>query len=145
MSMEIKCIIYTAGIIKDNSKLIRNIPAKYKKIFAHHMTIKFGGFDEISLPNYIGKKFTFIANKLYSDENAIALTGYITNREIAKFMKSINQKAHITIATSDNVQPVYSNELIKTKSFVKINKIKIKMQAGALCIVENNNAKWIFK
>lgn len=141
---KIKSIIYTAGIVKNNAELLKNIPEKYKNIYAHHMTIQFGNFEGIQLPEYIGKKFTFVADKMFSDENAIALTGYITNREIKKLMKGINQKAHITIATANDTKPVYSNELIKTKSFVKIDKIKIKMQAGAFVVIENDSTKWVF-
>ena len=116
---KIKFIIYTAGIIKNNDKLIKDIPEKYKNIFAHHMTIQYGNFEGNNLPEYIFKNFTFIATKMFSDENAIALTGYITNREIKKLMKGINQKAHITIATANDTKPVYSNELIQAKSFKK--------------------------
>lgn len=140
----IKTIIYTAGVIVNNNNLIKDIPPYYSTVYAHHMTIQYG-FDTTELPDYIGKEFTFVADKKYSDENAIALTGSINEAEIKNIMNMNNQHAHITIATANGTKPVYSNELIKSESFVNINKINIKMKAGAYVIFDDGKKDWVFE
>lgn len=105
------------------------------------MTIKFGGID--TLPDFIGEEINFTADKIYKDDNGIAITGFIDNSEIKNLMKSNNQHAHITICTASGVKPVYSNTLISQVDGSKI-KLNVKMKVGAFCIFEDGSKGWIY-
>ena len=140
INKQIKNIIYVAGIVKNDSDLKKLVQPGYDNIFCHHMTIKYGGMEE--LPDFIGKQINFTADKIYKDDNGIAITGIIDDSVIQNFMKQSNQHAHITICTASGVKPVYSNTLISRSKGQNIN-LNVKLKVEAFCVFENGSKGWI--
>lgn len=142
MSKNIKEIIYLAGVVVNNSRLLKLVKENYPNIYCHHMTIKYGNISE--LPDFIGKEFNFIANKIYKNDQAIAITGTLNNSDIQKMMNENNQHAHVTICTAVNVKPVYSNTLIQEAKGKRIKR-HVKMKVGAFCSFDDGTTDWVFR
>jgi len=140
---KIKNIIYTAGVIIDNTPdRVFNYNAWPNK-YVDHMTIQYGGLKK--KPAYIGKLFTFIATHAVSDEKGVAWLGHIDDKTIEKKMKEIGQHAHVTLFTAEGVGPVYSNELMKTAQWHKLARpVAIKMMAGMFVAYEDGSTGWEF-
>ena len=142
MNKKIKEIIYLAGVVTDNYALLNLVEEGYPNVYCHHMTIKFGGIDE--LPEFIGAKFNFVSNAIYKDESAIAITGKIDNSQVREMMNKNNQHAHITICTASGVKPVYSNVLIQTEEGEKFE-TRVPMIVGAFCVFEDGTKDWVYE
>lgn len=81
--------------------------------FAHHITLKFKPSAKmIHQLNYhhLNQTVNFTATYLYADEKGQAITVQFDDEDIANLCH--NRHPHITIATTTNVPPAYSNELI---------------------------------
>lgn len=140
--MKIKDIIYTAAVIQDRS-LISEEFFTHPIRFAHHCTIKFGNIEEI--PDFVGTKVNFIAEKFYNDSKASALLGYLDNESLRDIMRANNQNAHITISCEPNVKPVYSNELIlNSRPIRSVSNLIIPCLVGAYCSFYEHKPEWIF-
>lgn len=142
MNKNIKEIIYIAGVVTNNTELLKLVEEGYPNTYCHHMTIKYGNIDE--LPEFIGAKFNFNSNLIYKDVSAIAITGNIDNSSVKDMMNKNNQHAHITICTAEGIKPVYSNVLIKTEEGEEL-KIKVPMIVGAFCIFEDGTKDWVYE
>ncbi len=139
----IKSIIYTAGVIVDDTydKVVND--KNWAKKYVHHMTIQFGGFTE--KPNYLGTSFNFIATHVVEDEKGKAWIGGIDDPIISKKMTELSQCAHITLFTDAETKPVYSNELINKAEHIPLEEpIVIKMLAGAFVAYEDGTTGWEF-
>ena len=139
---KIEKIIYLAGVVIDNSKLLELVDPKYPNIYCEHMTIQFGNIFE--LPSFIGTKFDFLVGKIFKDENGIAITGIPENETILNLMFENKQRAHITICTAENIKPVYSNTLITNTKGKKLNNLMIKMRVGAYCVFTDGSKGWVY-
>lgn len=142
MNKNIKEIIYIAGVVTNNTELLKLVEDGYPNVYCHHMTIKYGNITE--LPEFIGAKFNFNSNLIYKDVSAIAITGKIDNSSVKDMMNKNNQRAHITICTADGIRPIYSNVLIKTEEGEELN-IKVHMIVGAFCIFEDGTKDWVYE
>lgn len=124
---KIQKIIYLAGVVLDNSNIRKLINYKMSNIYCHHMTIKYGNISY--LPKELGLTFNFIADKVYFNDKAVAISGNIDSEIIKKIMKDCNQIPHITICTANEISPVYSNILLKIgHNFTYHNKISLKFR-----------------
>lgn len=142
MNKNIKEIIYIAGVVTNNTELLKLVENGYPNVYCHHMTIKYGNITE--LPDFIGVKFDFVSNAIYKDESAIAITGKAYNSKVKKMMKENNQHSHITICTAEGIKPVYSNVLIQTEVGEEL-KIKVQMRVGAFCVFEDGSKDWLYE
>lgn len=140
--MNIKKIIYVAGVIIEDVEV--TVPYGYPNYFFHHMTIQFG-FTDVDLPDYIGEEFNFIVDAEYSNDKAIALSGYADNEAIANVMEENSQLPHVTVATADGIKPVYSNELLHVGTRNEVAIDTIKMKAGAFVVFDNDTTGWVFE
>ena len=139
----IKKIIYTAGVIIDNSNISSLVSIQYENVYCHHMTIQYGNIEQ--LPNNLGQEINFISKTLVYDNNAMALIGSTNNDKINKNMSLINQIPHIIIYTATGIKPVYSNNLIKSKSSIRSSmELIIPMKIGAFVLYIDNTTDWIF-
>lgn len=138
----IKGIIYLAGVVTDNSSLLKLVEENYPNIYCHHMTVKYGNIGE--LPNCLGIEFNFIGTAIYKDENAIAVVGFPGNNIIQTMIEQNNQQAHITICTAENIKPVYSNSLIQ-RARGKNTGMVVPMKFGAFCVFDDNTTGWVFE
>ena len=143
--------IYVAGVIvsKLPSWLVA-VKKDYDKVYAHHMTVKFGdiGEEELSL---LGRKIKFCAESFAADEKAFALKGSLSSEDedIAELMKNNGQLAHVTMFTSEGTPPVYSNELLRRaeeEGLIEALPLKfdIEMEVGAFAAYDDGTTGWIF-
>jgi len=93
-----------------------------KKVFAHHMTIKFKPSDEEVEQLPIGEPATLRVIGWAADEQGQAVL-------VQPSVPSSNKHPHITVAT-DGTSPVYSNKLL-AKGFTKVNGPTLKGTVGA--------------
>ena len=136
-------IIYTAGVIVDDTyDKVLNCNEWANK-YVDHMTIQFGGLTE--RPEYIGRELNFMATHVVSDDKGMAWIGYIDDSEIAEKMKKLRQHAHITLFTAEGVKPMYSNELIQTAEHCELGKpVAVKMIAGMYVVYGDGSTGWEF-
>ena len=84
---------------------------QYEKTFCDHLTLAFGreilDFDE----GLIGQKATVSSNVISFDNKCIAL---VVDREQVKEMGVHNEHPHITLATTIDTKPVYSNTMLQS-------------------------------
>ena len=135
-------IIYTAGVIIDDTynKVVND--KNWANKYVDHMTIQFGGLTE--KPSYIGDEFNFIATHVVEDEKGKAWIGHVENNlVILTKMQELGQHAHITLFTADGVKPVYSNELIQKVDPIELEEpITVKMQAKMFVAYEDGMTGW---
>lgn len=141
--MNIKRIIYVAGVVMDDKDLVKLIDSNMPNKFCHHVTLKFGNIDK--LPSFIGKEFDFESVALVKDDKAIVLAGYIPDNEVEDYMIDADDKhgAHITICTAEGVKPVYSNELLIYGDH-EAHYVTIPCRVGAFVVFEDDNTGWVF-
>ena len=141
--MNIKRIIYVAGVVTDDKDLVKLIDSNMPNKFCHHVTLKFGNIDK--LPSFIGKDFDFESVALVKDDKAIALAGYIPDNEVEDYMIDADDKhgAHITICTAEGVKPVYSNELLIYGDH-EAHYVTIPCRVGAFVVFEDDSTGWVF-
>lgn len=141
--MNIKRIIYVAGVVMDDKDLVKLIDNNMPNKFCHHVTLKFGNIDK--LPSFIGKEFVFESVVLVKDEKAIALAGYIPDNEVEDYMIDADDKhgAHITICTAEGVKPVYSNELLIYGDH-EAHYVTVPCRVGAFVVYEDDSIGWVF-
>ena len=138
-----KKIIYIAGVITDKDTTADNFDVSYfENKFFHHMTIQFGVTE---LPSFMGREFEFEINRMYVDNAACAVTGKVLDKEIEDFMHSVGQVAHVTVATSEGVKPVYSNTLIANELPLSVKPVRIKMKVGAFIVNDDDTTSCIFE
>ena len=97
--------------------------AVYPKVFCHHVTIIYGvSEDDPRVKELIKIKDLAIKGKeIYKDENGQALSvdmalDFVSLDKKQKELLTENgrkQNYHVTISTQKDIQPVYSNELLK--------------------------------
>ena len=143
MNKKIARIIYTAGVITDDTyDKVMNCNEWANK-YVNHMTIQFGKLTE--RPDYIGREFNFMATHVVSDDKGMAWIGYIDDSEITEKMNELGQHAHITLFTAEGVKPVYSNELIQTAEHCELDKpVIVKMLAGMFVAYDDGTTGWEF-
>lgn len=139
---EISKIIYIAGVVLDNSKLLELIEQGYPNVYCEHMTIQYGNI--FNLPEFLGMEFNFKIDKLFKDKNAIAVTGIPDNQIIQDLMNKNRQHPHITICTAKDIKPVYSNTLINICTADKLIDLNIKMKVEAYCIFKDGSKGWVY-
>ncbi len=138
-----KKIIYIAGVITDKDTTADNFDVSYfENKFFHHCTVKFGVSE---LPAFLGREVEFEVTGMHVDEAACALTGNILDKEIRDYMDANGQVAHITVATSEGVKPVYSNTLIANVEAIPVKPVRIKMKVGAFVVNDDDSTSWIFE
>jgi hypothetical protein len=99
-------IEYTALFIDNPEKLLQMFPAKHSKVFAHHST---NWYKPTSIDGLeTGKKGLLKIIGQTHDDKAFAL--------LVENVKSKNKYPHITISCAENIEPVYSNELLDNAS-----------------------------
>lgn len=109
---------YIGAVLDKKSKksLKEKIPPLYVKERYHHMTIAYMPKNEIfnKYKKYIGKNIKLNING-YCFDNKIQAA-------MVKTKLSENNIPHITLSCKKNVDPVYSNTMLKNKSnYKKIN------------------------
>lgn len=98
-------------------KLLACVEPKHPKVFAEHLTLRFGiGEDMIPKDHLIGDKLTIECYGWAHDEKGQAVL--CTNRGL-EFLLAPEQIPHITISCSDDTTPKYSSELLANKESVK--------------------------
>ncbi|MBX4198447.1 hypothetical protein KW782_03885 [Candidatus Parcubacteria bacterium] len=117
-------IIYTGAFLskEEREKILARIQPRHKNIFAHHLTIKFRPTEEDMKHVEIGKTISLKVVGVVEDDKAQAL---VTETDI-----SGNEHPHITLSTAEGVEPVYSNELLKTTKAQSIEPFTITATAG---------------
>lgn len=84
---------------------------QYTKTFCDHLTLAFGkevlDFDE----ELFGQSVTLSSNTIAFDHKCIAL---VVDREYVQEMGVHNEHPHITMATTSDTKPVYSNVMIQS-------------------------------
>ena len=138
---QIEKIIYVAGVVTDNNSLKKLVNSNMPNIYCHHMTIKFGGLDDI--PSYNGIETIFIVERVFFNDSAIAVSGYVNDSLIAKVMNINNQHAHITVCTNQGVAPVYSNTLLEVGDSIEFHDV-VKMKVGTFVAFTDGTTGWIF-
>lgn len=136
-----KNIIYVAAVLTADN--VDWEPAHANKHY-HHVTLAYGNVDV--LPNFIGQKVTFVADRYYCNEKGEAVTGKFTEQEINDYAAEHGQKLHCTISCADGIQPVYSNELIK-KYFgehLEDEYEYLDCKVGAFVKYDDGSTGWIF-
>lgn len=117
---------YIGAVLDEKSKknLKEKIPPLYVKERYHHMTIAYMPKDEIfnKYKKYIGKDIKLNING-YCFDNKIQAA-------MVKTKLSENDIPHITLSCKKNIDPVYSNTMLKNKpNYKKINlKVKCKIE-----------------
>lgn len=141
--MNIKRIIYVAGVVMDDKDLVKLVDNKMPNKYCNHVTLKFGNIDK--LPSFIGKEFDFESVALVKDDKAITLAGYIPDDEVEDYMIDGDDKhgAHITICTADGVKPVYSNELLIYGDH-EAHYVTVHCRVGAFVVFEDDSTGWVF-
>ena len=138
-----KKIIYIAAVITDSTISAENFDvSQFPNKYFHHCTVKFGVSE---LPAFIGREVEFEVTGMHVDEAACALTGKILDKEIKDYMDANGQVAHITVATSEGVAPVYSNTLIANVEAIPVKPVRIKMKVGAFVVNDDDSTSWIFE
>ena len=140
--MNVKKVIYIAGVIQSGAVAEDFDVSHFENKFFDHMTIKFG---VESMPAFLGREFQFEINQMFFDNAACAVTGKVLDKEIEDFMATVGQHAHITVATSTGVRPVYSNILIENEEPVSVKPVIVNMKVGAFCVFEDDSTGWIFE
>ena len=105
------------------------------------MTVEFGGLDNI--PSYNGIEIEFVCEKVFFNESAVAVSGYVNDPLIAKVMNINNQHAHITVCTNQGVAPVYSNTLLEIGDSIEFHDV-VKMKVGSFVSFTDGTTGWIF-
>ncbi len=107
-------VIYTAAFIskQEREKILSMFPVKHGNVFADHMTIKYNPSEEDMLDFKVGDKVTLSVVGIAEDENGQAL--------VISDETSPTGRSHITLSTSGDTPPVYSNELIEKKGFKEL-------------------------
>lgn len=141
--MNIKRIIYVAGVVMNDKDLVKLIDNKMPNKYCNHVTLKYGNVKE--LPSFIGKYFNFESVALVKDDKAIALAGYIPDNEVEDYMIDADDKhgAHITICTAEGVKPVYSNELLIYGDH-EAHYVTVPCRVGAFVVYEDDSIGWVF-
>lgn len=147
---QITKIIYTAGVVldvEDMAAAMYSVKKCFKNIYAHHMTIQFGGL--AVLPDYIGKEITFVSTRWFEDDKASTLAGYVVkcddSLDVIKTLSMLRQNPHITLATASDIKPVYSNELLKSNDYVHIYPISVRLKVGAFCEFADGTTGWVYE
>jgi hypothetical protein len=103
--------IYWAVKLTAQSKehLLNKISQRHSKIYGEHMTLVFNPTDEqnAQLEKEIGRIVKMKVITAASDSKGQAV-GVLSDLK-----RLDNEQAHITISCADEVEPVYSNELMK--------------------------------
>lgn len=107
-------VIYWAVLLDNASKgkLLAAFPPKHAKVYAEHMTIVFGPTkeDNDELEPLLGKSVNLLVLAHYFDEKGQAVV-------VSGFDRLDGEMPHVTISTSPDTKPVYSNKLIHSNSF----------------------------
>ena len=139
--MNIKRIIYVAAVVNNPCQLNEFIDNKMPNKYCHHVTLKFGGIDE--LPSFLGKEVAFIGDlKAYNDK-AVAIIGDIADDEISNYVGD-DHVQHITVCTAADVKPVYSNNLLDEGYCEFIDDVVVPCRVGAFVVFEDDSTGWIF-
>ena len=138
---QIEKVIYVDGVITDNTSLKKLVNKTMPNTYCHHMTIKFGGLDDI--PSYNGIEIEFVCEKVFFNKSAVAVSGYVNDPLIAKVMNSNKQHAHITVCTNQGVAPVYSNTLLEVGDSIEYHDV-VKMKIGTFVAFTDGSTGWIF-
>ena len=149
MEKQIKKIIYTA-IVFEKDPFSRTFEKqigvdKYINHYCHHVTVKFG-FPDTVLPEYIGEYAEFEILEIRRDENAIAGFGRVTigPNSLREALKDVNQ--HITIATAENIKPVYCKDMEgKTVHVYQWPYFQAYGRCGAFCVFNDDSTGWVFE
>ncbi len=93
------------------------IPADWKR-YCHHMTVRFKPTDDGQLPVF-GEDVTLVVTEIYADDKGVCVRvePNTNNRELHM---PPDQIPHVTVATAPGVSPVYSNELLRKGSGLKM-------------------------
>jgi len=116
-----KKVIYTGLFIPETDKetLLTQVPPKFEKIFAHHLTLMFrpdDGIQSIELGRVTKLK---LIGQVIDEEIGIQACLVETDPEVS----TSNKNPHITISAREGVAPVKSNDAI-SKALENGNVIK---------------------
>lgn len=141
--MNIKRIIYVAGVVMDDKDLVKLIDNNMANKYCHHVTLKYGNVKK--LPSFIGREFVFESVVLVKDEKAIALAGYIPDNEVYDYLIDADDKtgAHITICTAEGVKPVYSKELLIYGDHEACY-VTVPCRVGAFVVFDDDTTGWVY-
>jgi hypothetical protein len=106
----------------ERKRLLNLFPAKHKNIFADHITLAYKPTPEDVGRYELGKEISFSVIGEASDAKGHAV---VTDINVGE-----NEISHITISTSEDTKPVYSNELLK-RGHKKIAPVVFRGKIGA--------------
>lgn len=100
----------------------------YDRVYLDHVTLKYKP-REVDMDHYgpiIGRRYRIKVDRLVYDEKAQVIP--VDRLDLGNLV-SDNQVPHITVACSNGVQPVYSNELILSGKFktIELGNVEVEM------------------
>ena len=113
---------YYVGVVLNKESvnyLKEKIPPLYTKERYHHMTVAYMTKEEIinNYEKYLGKNIELNINGYCYDNKIQTVT--------VKTKLSENDIPHITLSCKNNIDPIYSNEMLKNKTNCKKINLKI--------------------
>lgn len=137
---KIEKIIYVAAVVKDPVDLEKHIDPQMPNRYCHHVTLKYGGIDE--LPEFIGREISFGAGIKASNDKAVALFGCVDDFDAFRYAGV--QQQHITICTATGVAPAYSNQLKDEGCCERIEIVNVPCTIGAFVVFDDDSTGWVF-